>query len=95
MATYGVDPTNLLDTGDELRFDTNAIEAALSALDTAVNTYRSTNSGQTADAFGAAQAKWQAGTQEMNANLATGAKALGDISQHYVYIDLQGAHSFS
>jgi WXG100 family type VII secretion target len=95
MATYGVNPNNLLDTGDELRAATKAIEGALSELDTAVNTYISANTGQTAEAFRAAQAKWQAGVQEMNASLNTGATALDQISQTYTLTDQQGAASFS
>jgi WXG100 family type VII secretion target len=95
MATYGVNPNNLLDTGDELRAATKSIEGALDDLNTAVNNYRSSNTGATADAFGAAQAKWQTGVQEMNANLNTGAQALNDISHNYVSTDNHGASLFN
>lgn len=94
MATYGVDPRNLIDTGDELRAATRAIEQALDGLNTAVNNYRATNTGQTADAFQQAQAQWQTGVQEMNAALASGATALDNISHTYVTTDQQGAASF-
>ncbi len=95
MATYGVNPGNLIDTGDELRAATNAISQALDNLNTAVNNYRTANTGATADSFGAAQQKWQSGVQEMNANLATGATALDDISHTYVRTDQSGASLFN
>jgi WXG100 family type VII secretion target len=94
MATYGVDPKNLIDTGDELRSATKAVGDALDALNTAVGTYSSSNAGATADAFHAAQADWQAGVQEMNTALTTGATALDNISHTYVEIDNKGAQSF-
>jgi WXG100 family type VII secretion target len=94
MATYGVDPKNLLDTGGELRQATYAISDALGVLDGAVNTYRSTNSGATADAFGAAQADWQRGVQDMNTSLVSGATALDDIAEIYHLVDKSGAAGF-
>ena len=94
MATYGVDPRNLVDTGDELRAATGAINRALDALNTAVNTYRATNSGDTADAFQKAQMQWQNGVDEMNANLAGGANALDDTAHVYHRTDVIGATSF-
>jgi WXG100 family type VII secretion target len=95
MATYGVDPNNLIDTGQELTVATNAINQALDALDNAVNNYRGSNTGQTSEAFQAAQAKWHAGVQEMNQALANGARALDDISNTYRITDQKGASSFS
>src|SRR6266545_4156812 len=49
MATYGVNPGNLIDTGDELRAATNAISQALDNLNTAVNNYRTANTGATGE----------------------------------------------
>jgi WXG100 family type VII secretion target len=95
MATYGVDPNNLIDTGQELTAATNAIAQALDALDGAVNNYRGSNTGRTSEAFQAAQAKWHAGVQEMNQALVTGARALDDISHNYTTTDQRGAASFS
>ena len=46
MATYGVDPRNLVDTGGELRQATMAIQGVLDALDSAVNSYHGDNTGQ-------------------------------------------------
>lgn len=94
MATYGVNPRNLIDTGDELRQATRAIEGALNGLDGAVSTYHQSNSGDTAQAFQAAQQVWQNGVKEMNASLGQAALALGDISHEYVRTDRAGAASF-
>jgi WXG100 family type VII secretion target len=94
MATYSLDPSNLIDTGQELIAATNAITQTLDNLDGAVNNYRGSNTGQTSEAFQAAQATWHAGVQEMNQALATGARALDDISHNYSATDQRGAASF-
>jgi WXG100 family type VII secretion target len=94
MANYGLDPNNLVATSGELRQATTQIEQALQTLDAAVQNYRSSNTGQTSDAFQSAQAKWQAGVHEMEGSLRIGASKLEDISHTYVSTDQKGASSF-
>jgi WXG100 family type VII secretion target len=94
MATYGLDPRNLIDTSGELIQATEAIKRALEALDTAVNSYHGDNTGETASAFHAAQSLWKSGFEEMNMNLGSAAVALDLIRETFVLTDRQGAASF-
>jgi len=94
MATYGLNPNGLLDSGMEMRGVHRSIETAMANLDRYVNLFISANAGGGADAYVAAQATWQQGLARMNGALNQGANAIDDIRENYHVGDAKGAALF-
>jgi uncharacterized protein YukE len=94
MATYGLNPNGLLDTGDELRGITNSIQTAVDELNNDVGVFISSNTGQTADAFVTARNDWQAGMAKMQSALALGIQRINEIHDTYKLGDAHGAALF-
>ncbi|GAA0911012.1 WXG100 family type VII secretion target [Virgisporangium aurantiacum] len=94
MATYGLDPNGLLDSGMELRGVTKSVEAALHELDGYVQKFIAANAGGAADSYRHAQQLWNNGLTKMNSSLDQGATALDNIRDTYHIADTQGASLF-
>jgi len=94
MATYGLNPNGLLDSGMELRGVTKSVAAALDELDGYVQRFIAANAGGAADSYRAAQQLWNTGLVKMNNSLDQGATALDNIRDTYQIADVQGASLF-
>lgn len=94
MATYGLSPNGLLDSGMELRGVTRSVETALHELDGYVARFIAANAGGAADSYREAQTKWNAGLDQMRQSLDSGASALDNIRDTYQIADAQGAALF-
>jgi uncharacterized protein YukE len=94
MATYGLNPNGLLDTGEELRGITNSIQNAVDEMNRDVQVFITSNTGETADSFVTAKADWQAGMAEMQSALGVGIQRLNDIHDTYKLGDAHGAALF-
>jgi WXG100 family type VII secretion target len=94
MATYGLNPNGLLDTGEELRGITHSIQNSIDELNSDVGVFISSNTGDAADAFTHAQADWQAGIAQMQAALAVGIQRINEIHDTYKLGDARGAALF-
>jgi ESAT-6 family protein len=94
MATYGLNPNGLLDSGMELRGVTKSVEAALDELNGFVRKFINANAGGAADSYQQAQQLWNNGLIKMNNSLDKGANALDNIRDTYHIADTQGSSLF-
>ena len=94
MATYGLVPNGLIDSGMELRGVTHSIEASLENLNPFVQRFIAANVGGGASSYQNAQNTWNQGMDQMRASMATGAAAIDEIRNTYHVADAQGASLF-
>ncbi|MFJ8690782.1 WXG100 family type VII secretion target [Micromonospora wenchangensis] len=94
MPSYGLNPNGLLDSSAELQGVTTSIQNAIDELNTVVQTYVNANSGDTREAFTAAQTKWNTGINEMRQALADASSRLDQIHDNYRLGDARGAALF-
>jgi uncharacterized protein YukE len=94
MTSFGLNPDNVIQVVDDITGMTTRLHAKLRELDVAVNGYRQTNQGVTAERFGEAQTKWTSNIDGMERALLGGGNSLGDIVERYKRNDLSGAGLF-
>ncbi|MFI2710484.1 WXG100 family type VII secretion target [Micromonospora sp. NPDC018662] len=94
MATFSLNPNGLLDSGEELRGVTRAIDNSLTTLEGYVNQFIANNAGGAATAYQQAQQTWHQGLLKMQGSLSGGATAIDNIRENYHVADSQGAALF-
>jgi len=93
-SSFAVHHNSMLESGDELRAATQKIRSTLDDLVTAVQTFNTTSSGLSIEAFNTAKQQWDQGAAEMNAALEVGTRNLQQIHEEYVAADQASANNF-